>query len=215
MAPRIIYFDIGNVLLSFSHERMCEQMAAVAGVTKETVWEFLFQNQEAAAVQWRYESGQIDTDAYFEFFCRSIGVEPDRARLEEAVCDIFEVVDGMEDLVDRLAQGGNTLGLLSNTNPLQWLYFTDGRFPLLASPGRAGSPFRHSVLSYEARSMKPDARIYEIAAERAGAAPNEVFFTDDREENAEGALAAGLDAVLFTGAANLRCELAERGVPGA
>ena len=60
--------------------------------------------------------------------------------------------------------------------------------------------------------MKPDRAIYEIAAERAGASPSEVFFVDDRAENVVGAKAAGLDAVLFTDAEQLAADLRQRGV---
>jgi hypothetical protein len=42
-----------------------------------------------------------------------------------------------------------------------------------------------------------------------------VFFTDDRQENVDGALAAGLDAVLFESAEQIAAELRRRGVAGA
>ena len=34
MKPQFLYFDMGNVLLRFSHERMAEQMARVAGIDR-------------------------------------------------------------------------------------------------------------------------------------------------------------------------------------
>ena len=37
MPPKILYFDLGKVLVEFSHERMCKQMAEVAGTTPEAV----------------------------------------------------------------------------------------------------------------------------------------------------------------------------------
>ena len=38
--PKFVYFDLGNVLCSFSNERACRQMAEVAGVSPEAVEEF-------------------------------------------------------------------------------------------------------------------------------------------------------------------------------
>jgi HAD superfamily hydrolase (TIGR01509 family) len=61
--------------------------------------------------------------------------------------------------------------------------------------------------------MKPDRAIYDEAIRRAGAPAHEIFFTDDRRENVDGARAAGLDAVLFTSPAQLERDLAERGLP--
>lgn len=212
---RALYFDIGNVILAFSHEQMCEQMARVASAEPQTIWDFLFEDRQSRAIQLQYETGDIDSNAYFDYLCSALGVRPDRRQLEHAVCDIFRMVPAMESLIRRLASSGNRLGLLSNTNPLQWNFFTDGRFPLLASPESNASPFQWAVLSFAVHSMKPDRRIYDVAVERAGALPEEVFFVDDRPENVAGALAAGIDAVLFRGADQLSKELAARNVAGA
>jgi hypothetical protein len=38
MPPRFIYFDMGNVLLHFSHERQAEQVAQVAGLMAADVF---------------------------------------------------------------------------------------------------------------------------------------------------------------------------------
>jgi glucose-1-phosphatase len=216
MPTQFLYFDVGNVLLSFSHERMCQQMADVAGVSQQAMWDLLFQNNESASLQCRYESGELNTDQFFECMCGVMGVRPHRRRLEEAVCNIFAEIEPMNALVQSLAATGHRLGLLSNTNPLQWDYFTDGRFPVLASPGGQSSgqasAFSLAVLSYEAGAMKPARRIYEIAVERAGVPAADVFFTDDREDNVAGALAAGLDAVQFTGIEKLTDDLRARGI---
>lgn len=44
---------------------------------------------------------------------------------------------------------------------------------------------------------KPDIRIYEIFLRRFGLKPEECLFIDDREDNAEGARAAGMQAFVF------------------
>lgn len=212
MTIQMIYFDLGNVLVSFSHERMCQQMASVAGVPLDVVRTAVFGGDEGHAAQVRYETGDIDTDGYFEYFCRATRTQPDRGELERAFCDIFVPIDATLRLAQRLAAAGHRLGILSNTNSLQWRWCTDGRYPLLARAGQAGAVFGSAVLSFEVHAMKPDRAIYEIAAERAGASPCEVFFVDDRVENVVGAKAAGIDAVLFTDAEQLAADLRQRGV---
>jgi putative hydrolase of the HAD superfamily len=214
MTPKLIYFDLGNVLVSFSHERMCEQMAAVAGVPLDAVRTAVFGNKTAHSAQTRFESGQIDADGYYEYFCRATGSQPDRSRLLQAFCDIFAPIDETSELVRKLASAGHRLAILSNTNSLQWEWCTDGRFPLLAAFGGSSSPFAFAVLSYEVGTMKPDRPIYEAAVKRAGAPASETFFTDDRPENIVGGNAAGMDAVLFTSVEQLAADLRERGVTG-
>ncbi|MGA5816262.1 HAD-IA family hydrolase [Kitasatospora sp. NPDC094028] len=55
---------------------------------------------------------------------------------------------------------------------------------------------------------KPDRRIYEIAAARAGVAPERCLFVDDREENVAAAVALGMTGVLYRGPEDLRRALA-------
>lgn len=204
--PSFFYFDIGNVLLAFDHERMVRQMAAVAGVDTAVVRDAIFSGGDRASAQWRFEAGDLSEDDYYEHLCDALGVRPPRAKLELAASDIFEPIDATMRLVERLRAVGHRLGLLSNTNGVHWRFFRDGRYPTLATAFEVG------VGSFEARSMKPDARIFEIAVERAGVPKEEVFFADDREENVAGAIAYGIDAVRFTGAEALEVELRARGV---
>ena len=54
------------------------------------------------------------------------------------------------------------------------------------------------ILSCEEQLMKPDTRIYQLAAERLGVAPEEALFVDDHLPNVEGARDAGMRAVHYT-----------------
>jgi FMN phosphatase YigB (HAD superfamily) len=213
MPPKVLYFDLGMVLVEFSHERMCAQMAEVAGTTPEAVREAIFGNAECSAALVEYETGRMTTDEFFGCFSRVTGTSADRDRLADAVRNIFAPIEPMWDLVRRLHAAGNRLAILSNTNPLQWDYITDGRFPILAL-GRPECAFDWAILSYEVGAMKPDRAIFDAAIERAGVAARDIFFTDDRLENVEGARAFGLDAVQFVNADQLVADLSERGVAG-
>jgi putative hydrolase of the HAD superfamily len=55
---------------------------------------------------------------------------------------------------------------------------------------------------------KPDRRIYEIAAELAGVAPERCLFVDDRLENVTAAIGLGMTGVHFRGVADLAAALA-------
>jgi len=62
------------------------------------------------------------------------------------------------------------------------------------------------IVSSEECIAKPDARIYRIAAERLGVAPQEALFVDDMEENVEAARAIGMRGIRFS---NTRQAIAE------
>ncbi len=214
MPPKILYFDLGMVLVEFSHEQMCRQMAAVAGTTPEAVREAIFGDAECRSALIEYESGRMTTDDFFACFSRVTGTAADRGQLADAVRNIFSPIEPMWELVRRLHAAGYKLAILSNTNSLQWDYITDGRFSILAM-GRPECAFDWAILSYEVGAMKPDRAIFDAAIERAGVAAQEVFFTDDRLENVEGARAVGIDAVQFVDADRLLADLRSRDVSGA
>ncbi|MEU3568715.1 HAD-IA family hydrolase [Kitasatospora sp. NPDC036755] len=64
------------------------------------------------------------------------------------------------------------------------------------------------VNSSRVGSAKPDRRIYEIAVERAGVAPERCLFVDDRRENVDAAVALGMTGVHYRGPEDLRRALA-------
>lgn len=200
---RFIYFDLGNVLLHFCHERMCRQMAEAAGISVERVRAIVLSD---AALR-LHETGALSAVSFHEHFCRKTGATLSAEALHAAASDIFTINEPILPVVERLTSAGHRLGILSNTNEAHWQFVTDGRFaPLL--PG----PFEQAVLSFQEGAMKPDAAIYEAAARYAGVAPHEIFFTDDREDNVAAARTAGLDAVRFADAENLLQELIARGI---
>ena len=72
--------------------------------------------------------------------------------------------------------------------------------------------FRDIVVSGEVKLLKPDPAIYYLALDRFGLRPAEALFIDDRAINVEGALAVGMQAHLFTDAADLRARLVAEGL---
>jgi putative hydrolase of the HAD superfamily len=67
------------------------------------------------------------------------------------------------------------------------------------------------VSSAQVGVAKPDQRIYEIAAELAGAAPERCLFVDDRLENVEAARTLGMTGVHYRTVADLTAVLTWRG----
>ena len=68
------------------------------------------------------------------------------------------------------------------------------------------------VVSAEVGLMKPDPRIFQLAADRAGLAPAELLFIDDSKRNIDAAAALGFDIHPFDDPATLHPALAARGL---
>jgi FMN phosphatase YigB (HAD superfamily) len=208
MATRFVFFDLGNVLVKFDVRRLIRQVADLVDRDVEQVAETIFGNP----LHRDLECGRIDLVAYYEGFCRRVAVRPDFRELLHAVNDMFWANDSIVPLLETLSESSFPRGILSNTGPSHWEHCS-GTFGYLLE----NIP-KHHVLSYEIGTMKPDAAIYDAAYRvAAGAVPGirreEIFFTDDREDNIEGAKEAGLDAVAYRETGELIEQLVRRGVP--
>ena len=198
---KFVYFDLGNVILNFSHQRMVDQVAAVADVTTNIVQQHMFDNE----LENRYETGELNSIEFHNEFCKLIEKQCDMQDFLIACGDIFWLNKPTLPILSQLAQLDIGRGILSNTCEAHWS-FAMQRFPAI----KQLLPL--CVTSYQAKSMKPDNEIYKIAIEKAGVLPSEIFFTDDKPENVQAAQKAGINAELFTSANQLLRDLSKNGV---
>lgn len=201
MPPKFIYFDLGKVLVDFSVERMCRQIGEVAGVDAGRVAEVVFDGK----LQEQSETGQLSDREFYEAFCQRTDTRPDFDALRRAGSDIFELNPTMLPIVAQLLRTGCRLGVLSNTCQSHWEHCRD-RYHVI------GEAFEVHALSYRIKAAKPSAEIFQAAAELAGVAPKDIFFTDDTAGHVAAAQAAGFDAVQFTSAPQIATELYKRKV---
>jgi putative hydrolase of the HAD superfamily len=136
------------------------------------------------------------------------GGEAARKAVEEFCAVPFRVDEEVRAL---LAEARARMPLVIVTNAMDTL---EAHLELMGLTGFADAV----VSSARVGVAKPDRRIYEIAAERAGAAPERCLFVDDREENVAAARALGMTGVHFRSPADLAAALrpgtASRAVPG-
>ena len=118
-------------------------------------------------------------------------------QLDAMICEM----PGMRDLLGRLRAAGYRLYGLTNWSAV--VYKVIEKFDIL-------SLMDGMVISSEERLIKPDKAIYARVCEKFGLKMDECLFTDDKQINVDGALAAGMDAVLFKDAARYEAELKSR-----
>jgi putative hydrolase of the HAD superfamily len=200
--PEFLYFDLGNVLLLFDHDRGCRQVGELVGMPAERVREVVFESD----LNDRYERGEISSQQFYDEFCRATDTKTDFEAFMMAGSDIFELNLPVMPVLAQLSAAGHAMGLLSNTCEAHWQFVTSGRFEVL------NNFFAQQVLSYEAKCSKPDEKIFQLAARQAGVSPEQVFYVDDRAEHVAGATAAGFDAELFQSAQQLAADLRRRGL---
>ncbi|MFC8370146.1 MULTISPECIES: HAD family hydrolase [unclassified Streptomyces] len=185
--------DLDNVIRFYDIAPVAE-LERAAGLAEGTTAEAAY----APEVDLPLLLGRITTEEWVDSIASALSdrVPPACAReLGKALADApFRADDVVVDLL-RQVRGHMPLVLVTNaTLELE----RD-----LASMGLADLA-DHVVSSARVGVAKPDRAIYEIAAERAGAAAHRCLFVDDRLENVEAAIALGMTGVHYRTPADLR-----------
>lgn len=204
---RFVYFDLGNVLASFDVQRACQNVAERWPVdpadVRRIVWD--------SGLQDRFEHGEVSVDQFASTVRQGLKLDVTAAPTTELVdrlCDMFEPIVEMVDLVDEVRQCGMRLGILSNTCEAHWQWLERAEYAALRGP------FDHVILSYEHGLMKPHLSLYRIAADKTGEDAASILFLDDRPDNVAAAVASGWRAHQFTDVGSAREVLRDAGVLG-
>jgi HAD superfamily hydrolase (TIGR01509 family) len=205
---RFIYFDLGNVLVHFDPNRACRNVAERTGAAEADVFAALY----GSGIELRYERGELDDEQFAAAFRRELGRPIATADLLAGMADMFTPREEMVPLIGVLrslveAQRLAGLGILSNTCAAHWQWVLRQGWAVV------GGWHRQAVLSYQVGYLKPEPEIYQLAARRVDLPPDQLFFTDDREENVRAAEQCGWRAELFVGVETLRAALLDWGLP--
>jgi putative hydrolase of the HAD superfamily len=184
---KAVIFDFGGVLCFHPTQEQIARASAECGLEPREFVRALWKNRLI------YDGGQDPYD-YWRCVAEIAGRKFDDAliaRMIEYEIEFWSRLDDrVLDWVGALRAGGFRTAILSNLpRPLgARLRERDG---FLAR-------FDHITFSYELGFVKPQREIYDDAVRGVGVAAGDALFIDDRSENIEGAVAAGLHAELYS-----------------
>lgn len=146
----------------------------------------------------RFERGELDEQRFLEsFFADGRGF--DQAGFCQAIRDSYCWLEGMELLLEQLAQRGYPMHVLSNY-PV-WYRWIEERL-------RVSRYVPWTFVSCHLGLRKPDPAIFRRVARELSRSPAECLLIDDRARNCEAARAEGMPAIHFQGSSDhLRREL--------
>lgn len=199
MAIKAVFFDIGNVLLRFSNKRILRKLAWAVGRHPVKVAQHIWKGRIVDKI----ERGEVTGEEIHALFVKDLGYSGDFETFKDLWCDHFTLDRGSFAVLKNLS-GRMPTYLLSNTNALHIEHIRERyTFPTLV---------KGAILSHELRLRKPQREIYEAALKLSGTLPEETVFIDDLEENCEGARKAGLHAIRYRGAKDLKKKLGALGL---
>ena len=200
--PQFIFFDAGNVLVSFDYDQGFHQIAEITGNSFSSIKEFYTTED----IQSRLENGGLSWQEVHNTFCTHFSSTVSLEAFSNAAGDIFTLNFAMLPVLTALQRGEVRLGLLSNSCQPHWDHLCNGGYALLPHA------FPVLVVSHEVSVAKPEQEIYKHAQLAANAPADRIFFCDDLIANVDAARDAGWDAEQFTSAHQLIRDLNHRGI---
>ena len=195
----VVFLDLGNVLAFHDDDVLCRRLSEYGGAPPEVIRERLM------ALWDPLNRGILAGDQLRRAVCQASGATTvmDAETFFEVWTCYFRIHQDVLPMVQALLARVQ-VALISNTNDLQWRFLRP-QLPLLER-------FSALVLSHDLGLAKPDPEIFRSALRRVGSPPGACAFFDDIPAFVEAARALGIQAEVFTTAANFRVQLARLGL---
>ncbi len=196
--PRLLLFDLGNVLVKFEPDRFSRALGLDPNSSQ-----YHYESSVRDLTN-RFESGKCSTDEYFASLRAYLHNKFNDSLLRKAFLSVLtDPIPGMEDLIRRATER-LPAAVVSNTNEYHFSSVLPRIHALDFLPRR--------YLSYQLGVIKPLPEFYERVKRGESAEPEEMLFIDDVEKNIDAAKKAGMSGHLFRGAEGLEKHLMSLGV---
>ena len=185
-----LLFDLGGVIMDIRRENAVKALEKIGMADAN---DFLGEySQKGPFLQ--LEEGVITPEEFRNEIRKYINNEVSDADIDAAFCEFLIGIPRhrLEELRELKKQ--YNIFMLSNTNPIMW-------------HSRIAEEFRQEglemkdyfdgiVTSFEAKSIKPDQKIFETAITKCSIKPEETIFLDDSQKNLDSASELGLRTIL-------------------
>lgn len=194
-------FDFGGVLFRWRPAELVRRVWPQRAADEAAAAHWVQQVFQAYSGDWgEFDRGAIGPDELIARVCARTGLAPaEMQALVDAVPDELAPKADTVQLLQRLRAGGAALHYLSNM-PAPYATHLSRSHGFL-------SWFASGVYSSDVKLIKPDPRIFALAAAHFGAEPAALVFLDDHPANVVAARAAGWQALHFTDAASAEQDL--------
>jgi putative hydrolase of the HAD superfamily len=204
MTLRAVILDYGKVLSALPDAESHSNLVAATSLDDATFEEHYWAHRHA------YDSGELNSVTYWEKIATEAGFEMTPERLQTLIqndCRMWgNLNQPMVDWTQRLLENGLRVAILSNMG--------DATRDYLLKENHWLAQLNHLTWSCELLIAKPDPAIYTHTLEKLQVDPGDAIFIDDLPRNIKAAQALGIDGILFTDVAQLRLDLAARGLEG-
>lgn len=197
---RNIVFDVGNVLVEYSWERMLEALhitgKAYDAVAKATALSPMWNELDRSLLS--------DEEILQGFINNAPEYEREIRLVWDNIPESIHCYDYSVEWVRKFRKKGYKTYILSNYSKRGY-EVTKQELPFVADMDGV-------LFSYEVKLVKPEPEIYQTLLEKFQLKPEECVFLDDNEKNIIAAREAGIHAIHFKNKEQAEEELAKLGV---
>lgn len=203
---KIVWFDMGNVLLHFSRERQAQALQRLPGCRRE-LDEIIPFIDGRSAEHVAYECGQLKREAFLTRLADFLGTPAPLAQVEEAYATLFSRNDPICQLAASIAEV-MPVGLATNSD-VSHLDRARRDYPETMNLFSV----ERTVASCDCGHRKPSRGFFDCMIARSDCPASALCFIDDMPANVAGAQEAGISgAIVFDGnMERLRANLARPG----
>jgi putative hydrolase of the HAD superfamily len=204
MSEKVIVFDLGKVIfdydLDIAARALCSHSSKVSSFN--SVVDFMTKNEKVLS---DYEKGFISSTEFYDSIVGLLGLK--NISFEKFSYIFNNIFTPNEDIIDfiQLLSQKYELAILSNTNQLHFDY-------LYNKYKEAFLCFKNMHLSYLMNARKPEKEIYEQVISLHNTSAENIFFTDDNDENVYSAMICGIKAFSFKNISKLKQDLMSFGI---
>jgi putative hydrolase of the HAD superfamily len=195
--PKLLLFDLDGVLVRYERALRCRQLADVVGADPVDVEAALFGRN---GLELRSDRGEVDLPQYLDLLREQHGWNVTDDDFLAARRAATRVDADMLALCEALAPQA-ALGVFTNNGA----WFGDAARRIV--PELSPLFGRRFVCSGSLGMLKPAPEAFVACLQQLGFNALSTLCIDDREENVAGAVAAGLDGLVFKDPASLRTAL--------
>lgn len=199
-SPRAVLWDVGNVIVDWSPRRLYLKIFKEPDACDRFLSSVCTMAWHAAT-----DAGIHPEDNMRRLIAEHPGHEPEIRAWWDRWDEMFDgAIPETESAMEALAIRGVPQFALTN----MWT----GTWPFVQSLSPAFRHLRDAVVSADEGLIKPDPRVFAIACERSGLAPEELLFIDDSAANIAAAADLGFHVHRFEDPAHLNPLLVSHGL---
>ena len=205
---KAVVFDLGAVVFRWRPDQLLRRVLPQRAHDDASARDWVVRFFQDYGGDWgEFDRGAVTADGLVQRMSQRTGLSAGEVQaVVDAVPAELQPMPDTVALIETLHAAGRPLYYLSNMPAPYAAYLTKAHAVM--------QRFRAGVFSSDVQVIKPDPRIFELAARRFGQAPQDLLFLDDSLPNVEAARRLGWGALHFSTAARAAAEMRAAGVLG-